>query len=433
MNDEDGPHPTQRRSRRRWPAIAALVLVVLALAAVNFMGGPRRTVWWIDRLVVQPTRPPEPADTRAGRWLQDLEYLRTNLYRLHGNAFHTTPRATFERAFEAAREQLADASDADAWLAIMRLIALVGDGHTATGSHLEAWSTVPLRVAHVGGTWSVIAAGPDHLDLLAADLVAMDGVPVVNAVEALRPFVSADSEAHHLARIARLLPLVELTHAAGLQASTERGRFTFRLHGGRVVERELAPAPPSTPLSMVTSGLLLHRDPQVDHWVEWRPDLGAVYLRYRRCRGDTAFAAVAQAALALLDAHDDAPLVVDLRGNPGGASRVIWPLLQGLRERAAGERTVALIDAGTTSSATMNALELRALGATLVGEPTADAQAGWGEVRDFVLPTSGIRVWVSTFRFGGDPEPVEPDLLVRPSATAWLAGEDPVLDTALGR
>lgn len=433
MPTEPVLHPTRLRPQRRWVLISIAAIVVLSLAAVTYLGGPRRTAWWIGRVVIQPSRPPEPAGTRSERWLQDLEYLRTNLRRLHANAFHTTPREAFELAFEEARERIMDATDAGAMLEVMRLIALVGDGHTATWSHLDASPSHPLRVAHVGGSWSVIGSGLDHLDLLAAEIIALDETPIASAVDRLAPYVSADSDADRHARIARLLTLSELTHAAGLQRSPELGRFTARLPDGTIVQREVAAAESGGPIAMVTSGLLSHRDPQLDHWVAWFPEIGAVYLRYRRCRNAAAFTAVADAALELLDAHPEATLLVDLRGNGGGDSAVIAPLLQGLRERGAGERTAALIDVGTASSATRNALELRSLGATLVGEPTADARGGWGEVRSFTLPNSGIQVWVSTYRFGGDPNPVEPDVRATPTASAWLAGEDPVLNAALGR
>ena len=423
--------PARRGSRRRWAPIAVLFIVLLGLAAVTYLGGPRRTVWWIGRVVVQPTRPPEPAETPGERWLQDLEYLRTNLYRLHANAFHTTPRDDFERAFEEARDRLSNATDAEAWLEVMLLLTLVGDGHTATWSHLDSWPNYPLRIALVGGSWSVIGAGLEHRDLLATEVIALDDTPIGDAVERLRQYVSADSEADHDARVARLLTSGELTHAAGLQSTPEMGRFTLRLPDGTFIDRELEATQPGSPMVLVTSNLLSSQHPQIDHWVEWMPDLGAIYLRYRRCRDRNGFGEVSGRALDLLGAHPEAPLVIDLRGNGGGDSSVIAPLLRGLRERAAGERTVALIDVGTASSATRNALELRGLGATLVGEPTADALAGWGEIRDFTLPNSGIRVWVSTFSFGGDPDPVEPDMRVAPTATAWLAGEDPVLAAAL--
>jgi hypothetical protein len=71
------------------------------------------------------------------------------------------------------------------------------------------------------------------------------------------------------------------------------------------------------------------------------------------------------------------------------------------------------------------------LGAVLVGEPTGDALGGWGEVRSFTLPNSGIRVGVSSYRHGGGGAQVVPDVPAYAERRAWLDGVDPVLDAAL--
>jgi C-terminal processing protease CtpA/Prc len=181
------------------------------------------------------------------------------------------------------------------------------------------------------------------------------------------------------------------------------------------------------------AALLSSRDPQRSHWVLPLEGRDAAYLRYRRARDPEAFTAVAREALELLDRSPRARLVVDLRGNGGGDSTVMRPLLQGLRERRAGPRTYVLIDAGTYSSATMNARDLRGLGAVLVGEPTGDTPGGWGEVRTFTLPNSGIPVSVSSYFHGGSAKQVVPDVPVQPNVRAWLDGTDPVLEAALRR
>jgi hypothetical protein len=346
----------RRAVRRRVLATLLLTLSALVVATVVFFGGPRRIARRIETRLVQPTTAPAPADDRTERWRQDLDYLERNLVRLHADAFHATPRAAFEAEFAAARARIESASDAELLLEVMRLVSLVGDGHTATWAFLDAFGPLPLQVEPVGGVGSVTASSEEHAELLAGEVL-----------------VRAD---------AVLLPT---------------------------------------------------RDPQRAHWVLPLDGRDAVYLRYRSARDRDAFEAVAQEALALFDRSSTARLVVDLRGNGGGDSSVIRPLLDGVGERAAGSRVAALIDAGTYSSATMNARDLRELGAVLVGEPSGDALGGWGEVRTFTLPNSGIRVGVSSYFHGGDGARVAPDVPATPNVRAWLDGVDPVLEAALRR
>ncbi len=427
------PRRVSSRRRRLWFVLVALAAIgVLVAGAVVAVGGPGRFAWAVKHTLLQPTRESAPAATRDGRWRQDLDYLQTNLSRMHANAYHTTPRTHFEQAFAAARERVPTATDAEMIVEVMRLIALVGDGHTATWSWSDLFRSYPLQIAHKGGSWVVAAVPGERADLLGAEVLQIGDELVEAAMVKLSRLISWDSEGDRLSRLAQLATRAELLHAVGLQAEPAVGRYVLRTAEGAVAQVEFEMAQ-GTALVVAGADLLHRRHPDLDHFVLDLPDEDAVYLRYRRCADRAGFAVVASEALALLDARPSARLVVDVRENPGGASIVIEPLLDGIRARTAGHRTFVLTDSGTYSSATRNARDLRALGATLVGEPTGDSIGGWGEVRSFELPNSGIRVQVSTYLFPGDHEPVVPDLQVLTSVAAWLAGEDPVLQAALVR
>lgn len=425
---------SERRTRRRRVRITVLLtLASLLVATVVFFGGPRRIAWRIETRLVQPTSAPAPAATRTERWRQDLDYLERNLVRLHANAFHTTPRSAFEAEFAAARARIETASDAELLLEVMRLVSLVGDGHTATWAFVDAFAPLPLRVEPVGGVWSVTAVEEAHTDLLAGELLAIGSWEVAELARRLAPYVAADSDADRRRRIARLLVLPEALHALALVDAPDRAAVTVRRPDGGIATTTLGLADRDEELVRADAALLPVRDPERSHWVAPLEGRDAVYLRYRRAQDHEGFARVAEEALALVDRSPRTRLVVDLRGNGGGDSSVLRPLLQGLRERQAGPRTFVLIDAGTYSSATMNARDLRELGAVLVGEPTGDAPGGWGEVRRFTLPNSGIPVRVSSYFHGGSAHQVVPDVPVEPTVQAWLQGIDPVLEAALGR
>src|SRR5690606_36730387 len=88
-----------------------------------------------------------------------------------------------------------------------------------------------------------------------------------------------------------------------------------------------------------------------------------------------------------LDRRGPERVIIDLRHNGGGRSALMAPLIDGLRQRAVGRRhgrLFCLIGNRTSSSAALNALQLRrATAAVLVGEPTGQKPNSFGEMRWF--------------------------------------------------
>jgi hypothetical protein len=81
------------------------------------------------------------------------------------------------------------------------------------------------------------------------------------------------------------------------------------------------------------------------------------------------------------------------------------------------------------------AMELkRRLHATLVGGPTAGNPSGYGEVKTFTLPRSGLLVQHSTRLFANPDFPGDalvPDLAVHVTSADWFSGRDPAMDAIL--
>jgi C-terminal processing protease CtpA/Prc len=131
--------------------------------------------------------------------------------------------------------------------------------------------------------------------------------------------------------------------------------------------------------------------------------------------------------------------VVDLRFNAGGDSRVVKPLIDGLKSRkslSAEGHLYALIGPITYSSGMMAAMDFKdELHAVLVGEPTGGKPNSFGEVKRATLPNSNLTIYYPTKYFrpisDGDPESIMPDVTVRLTLEDFLAGRDPVLEAAL--
>jgi C-terminal processing protease CtpA/Prc len=150
------------------------------------------------------------------------------------------------------------------------------------------------------------------------------------------------------------------------------------------------------------------------------------------------FADFAKELFATADEKKPAKLIVDLRFNEGGSTRVIKPFLEGLATRPEldrKDRLIVLIGRRTFSSASLNALEIKLTGrATFVGEPTGgNPSSRFRESTQFELPNSKLAIGCTTkFVAGNDSgTSVVPDVAVETSSQDYFAGRDPAMDKAL--
>jgi C-terminal processing protease CtpA/Prc len=177
------------------------------------------------------------------------------------------------------------------------------------------------------------------------------------------------------------------------------------------------------------------------YWYEVLPDARALYIQYNCCANTpgNSFASFARNLFASADTQALERVVVDLRGNGGGDSSVMEPLLDGFKSRpalSAKGHLYVLIGRGTCSSGMMAALSLwHEFRATLLGEPTGGKPNAYGDVRTFSLPNSRLVIRYSTKRFQrmttGDPPSLNPDVRAPQSLSDCLAGRDPALAAAL--
>ncbi len=132
-------------------------------------------------------------------------------------------------------------------------------------------------------------------------------------------------------------------------------------------------------------------------------------------------------------------VIVDVRHNPGGDNHTYAPLLNLLVDPLVNKPGYLYVIIGrqTFSAATNFATELDVKSeAVFVGEPTGGRPNLYGDVRTIILPSSHIKVSVSS-RYWQKSTPddqrpwIAPDIPVELSSVNYFTGVDPVLDAAL--
>ena len=164
---------------------------------------------------------------------------------------------------------------------------------------------------------------------------------------------------------------------------------------------------------------------------------GALYMQYNSCREDPEhpmdeFAAEVEGKLKS-GAYDK--FIIDLRNNGGGSDGVLYPITYLAQQFIAnGNAAYVLAGEGTFSSALINTVQLKDIGAAFVGTPTGGSVDHFGAVTAFELPNSGIRgqysnkfIDLGSYYEAAKPYGVEsfqPDIEVEQTFADYMAGVD---------
>lgn len=387
-----------------------------------------------------------PPERRVEAWTADIDALSRELPKRHKNAFFKCSNQEFEGAASTLRQEVPKLSDSAVVVGMMKLAAMLGDAHTS----VSAWEVAPgfrrfpIEIYNFKEGAVVVMAPESRRDLIGCKLVRWGGVAIEDAFERVSKVSAYENAATYKSSVARSLPYVEIDQALGLVDLDERLAVEVRDDDGQSRTVELSPRRAGEKMARENFDanlLAVSRRPhQSANWFERVPGEKAIFVKYDTCNDEAGqtVAKLCDEVLKALDADKPERLIIDFRGNGGGNSGLIHPLFWGLKWRSwfgGRVRVFALIGRNTFSSAFMNAVELRSsLGAILIGEPTGQKPNAYGEVRTFSLPRSGITVRYST-RFwrsvSGDPESLNPDILVEETAADYFSGRDAALEKAL--
>jgi hypothetical protein len=397
---------------------------------------------------------------------QDLGFVSGQLPALHLNFFFQLDPQVFQQAVQAVDSQIPVLTDAEFNVALAALAAMAGDPHTTIFPVPPATASpqFPLVFRWLDDGVFVTSAAPEYSQALGSRLVSVGNTPIDEVMQQLGTVIPHANQQwlHYYGAVyLRYQPILQ---GLDIVPATPASNLTFRTLAGQEFTlavlpaneaRASAPSPDAgpVPLYLQNSGL--------NYWFTYLAPLRLIYFKYNQCQeiAGSPFAALAANLLSTLDANPVDTLVIDFRGNTGGDSSVINPLINGLALRAnalyANAKFVAydVIDKGTFSSALLNAMSLRTaqlqaaaanpgLGLetklVVIGEPTGGAPSGYGEVIPFTLPNSRLTGQYSTKFFALPPyipagATFAPDVAVPIRSTDFFARFDPVPAAIMGR
>jgi hypothetical protein len=354
------------------------------------------------------------------KWREDLAILREQMPKTHGNLFHAMSRRQFDDAIDALEGSLPDATESQVKFGIMRLVAMVNDGHTRVRLESLGNHTLLARLHFFSDGLYVVAADKKYASIVGGQVKAIGLLSAEDAYAAVRQLVSvdADNEGHRRLLGADLLVIPEVLQAIGATRSANAVEFKVE-RGGHEVSAIVAASPvgkwndrawPMDPEEWVSAREnaelplpLWAKHPDKNYWHTFLDKGRTLYVQYNKVEDEadgepisTYFPRIFREA----DERKVERVIIDVRLNGGGnneLNRPIWhALLRG--DRLNRKNRLWVVIGPKTFSAAMNFVDdmEQNTAAIFVGEPTGESPNMWGDPVRLKLPNSGIVVQTST-------------------------------------
>ncbi|MCA9757802.1 MAG: hypothetical protein KDA27_18570 [Candidatus Eisenbacteria bacterium] len=399
---------------------------------------------------ILPT-PPPPEDRVTG-WRVDLAYLDRRVRETHWSPFRVLPESEWEAELRALSDAVSTLDDSAVVARLMKLVARIGDGHTAVWPWSNGgWHVVPAEFYAFTDGLFVLAAAPEYEDAVGGRVVRIGDVSVEEALSRAESVSPRDNPmtlrwiAPRLLSVLEVLEGLEITEGVdGLDVEIEGPTGSRRtVHFAAVPYHWMHGTPPNyvTMAREATSPTPLWRRAPHDHyWAEYVPEDGLTYCQFAAVRNRDHGPSLAEFTAALFDSlatRPEEPLVIDVRRNNGGNNFLLAPLLDAIRATPAmRERGHLFVIIGrSTFSACQNFVNRLDwdIHPIFVGEPTGSRPNFVGEDNPIVLPWSGLTVSASS-RYWQDALSedkriwIAPDLLAEMSSQDFRTNRDPAMD-----
>ncbi len=382
----------------------------------------------------------------ADDWAGDLTHLAGELPQKHKNLFHKISEKDWNIRIQELKAGLRSRHPDEILVGLMRLVAAVGDSHTALGYRPQ--KGLPLMLYWFKDGIAILNTTDEYRSVLHGKITGMGGKAIKEVTAALKSVIPHENEAQVKNHLPNLLVDTAVLHGLKIIPSSQSATLTVLTAAGRTETIEMKPVPfTSKPRWLVatsdeTAAPLYLKNRRLFYWFQMLPEHRALFFKYNSCRDmpDRPFPEFVKDMFGSADSGGIETIIVDLRHNGGGNSGIFRPFLEELKKRPVyleAGKIIVLVGRRTFSSAILNALELKKeTPALFAGEPTGGKPNHYGEVQSFRLPKSGLAVTYSTKYFRvveGDPESLIPDIPVEPTLSDYLSKTDPVLGKVLGK
>jgi tetratricopeptide (TPR) repeat protein len=392
-------------------------------------------------------------------WQADLRFLQQTVHKDYAFLFKKVTADDFDAAIEKLYNAMPNMQDHERVAGMGKIVSMFRYGHTSLG-----WRQSPFiyHVAPVNFYWFsdgmyVEGADKNYSSIVGAKLVKVEGVPLKQVLEAIKPLVSAENDQYFKAYGLDFMAIPEALHAQGISKELKTNvTYTFEKDGktfeqtleakeGFHLPRVYGFVKPGMDWSSVrdqNNTPYYLKNISKNYYYEYLPDSKTVYVRQSQVLDDKeeTIAAFYKKVVEFIDKNEVDKLVIDVRLNGGGNNFKNKPVITGIIEckKINKPGKLFVIIGRRTFSACQNLVNefSNYTNALFVGEPTAENINFYGDTRQVDLPKTGIPVFLSFAWWQDKPQWenadwLAPQLAVDMSFEEYKTNKDPVLEACI--
>ncbi|MGI9543565.1 MAG: hypothetical protein ACR2MX_09915 [Cyclobacteriaceae bacterium] len=399
----------------------------------------------------------------AKDWQEDLLFLQKTVHKDYDFLFKKVEAAQFDAEIDKFYQAIPKLEEHEIIVGFTRIVSLFEYGHTAIG--LSGWydrkpidfDQMPFNLYHFNDGIYVQGVHKNYQNALGAKVLKVEGVPVEQALKAIRPVVPVENDQYFKAYGLTYLGTPQVLHA---QRVTKELKSTVTLtleRDGNLFDVTFDPFgatkfPGQYSLIKEEGDWLDARDNSEDplylknldriYFYEHLPESKSLYVRHSQIQDDPeeSIPEFYQRVFEFIENNEVERLVLDVRLNGGGNNYKNKPIVTGIiqSEKINQVGKLFVIIGRRTFSACQNLVnELdNYTEAIFVGEPTSENINFFGDNRRIELPNSKVPVRLSFAWWQDKPQWenadwLAPHLAVDMSFEEYRTNQDPVLETVL--
>lgn len=398
--------------------------------------------------------------SREEGWRFDLALIAKEIKRRSPNPYRYTSAKTLETAIETLEKKIPSLTDMQVTVELMKIMALVGDGHTMIYAFFERpefLQNLPLDFYAFEEGLFITAADRRYAQLLGCQLLALDGKSITEILQGMDPIINRDNAMAPKVMGLMRMRTIPLLHALGLVEKPSEVVLTIKDSSSNIKKISVkadCPIPSrklwdQLPENWTTHSVIektalpfYRQQPFVHYWFSWLPEDHTIYFQYNAVANDKSnpFNSFCDSLFSFIEYNDVHKLVIDLRLNNGGNTLLTPYLLDKIIACKKINKPGHLfgIIGRHTYSAAINLLGYmqRFTKIILMGEPTGSCPNFIGEDNPFELPYSKLMANISDL-YWQSSWPLDqrkwfaPFMYFPPRFIDYKKGRDPVLEAIL--